>query len=189
MARDDEDAPWARQLLVGLGVLVAVSLLIGAVISVVAVGAARVTGIGSGSGPAAEPTLYIPSGEPTTRPSPYPAPTRRPSASPSPSPESSPSASPTHKKKPRKRISLQGFPNQVSPGQRINLTGVYKGGEGATLQVQRYQNGWADFPVTASVSGGIFNTYVMTGRTGKNRFRMLDKASGRHSNPVSISVG
>ena len=46
MARDDdEDAPWTRQLLVALGVLVAVALVIGGVVSVVALGAANVSGI------------------------------------------------------------------------------------------------------------------------------------------------
>ncbi len=188
MARDDE-GPWSRQLLLGIGALVAVALLVGGVVGVAAVLAARVTGLGNGSGAATAPaSLYFPSGDPTTSPQAYPAPKTSASASTSPSTAApSPTESPT-KSKPSKQITLQGYPNRVSTNQRINLTGAYEGAEGATLQVQRFENGWVDFPVTASVSGGLFSTYVTTGRTGTNRFRMLDKGSGRHSNAVSITV-
>ena len=62
---DDEDAPWTRQLAVGVGVLVAVALVIGGVMSVVALGAAKVTGLGeSHTSATARPSLYMPSGEP-----------------------------------------------------------------------------------------------------------------------------
>ena len=189
MARDDdEDAPWARQLLVGIGALVAVALVIGGVVSVVALGAARVSGIDDARPTAtAPPSLYIPSGEPTTQPEPFPDPdgTDDPAATESPAPET-PTAKPT--RKPR-AISLQAFPQQVSANQRINLTGVYKGAEGASLQVQRFEGGWVDFPVDASVRGGAFTTYVYTGRSGTNRFRVVDEASGKKSNPVRVTIG
>ena len=189
MARpEDEDAPWTRQLLVGAGVLVAVALVIGGVVSVIALGAAKVTGIDSaGSGPSSPPSLYIPSDQPTTRPENFPDPTK-PSGSASAAP--APSAAPTAKKKPKsKAISLQAFPAKVGANQRINLTGVYQGGEGAQLQVQRFDGGWSDFPVSTSVSGGLFNTYIFSGRSGTNRFRMVDKANGRHSNAVRVQIG
>ena len=73
--------------------------------------------------------------------------------------------------------------------ERINLTGVYQGGEGARLQVQRFENGWVDFPVSTSVSGGSFTTYIYTGRSGPNRFRVIDKEADKASNPVRVSVG
>ena len=64
--------------------------------------------------------------------------------------------------------------------QQIDLTGTYQAGEGAILQVQRMENGaWSDFPVTMSVSGGTFATYVQTSRTGPNEFRVVDTDSGR----------
>ena len=158
MARDDdEDVPWTRQLAVGAGVLVAVALVIGGVMSVVALGAAKVTGLGGSH------------------------------ASPSPSPShESPSAKPTQK---ARAITLQAFPQQVPPNERINLTGVYQGGEGARLQVQRFENGWVDFPVSTSVSGGSFTTYIYTGRSGPNRFRVIDKEADEASNPVRVRVG
>ena len=52
--------------------------------------------------------------------------------------------------------------------EQIDLTGVYPGGEGAILQVQRFEGGkWEDFPVTASVSNETFSTYVQTSQTGR----------------------
>ena len=189
MARpEDEDAPWTRQLLVGVGVLVAVALVIGGVVSVIALGAAKVSGIDSaGNGPSRPPSLYMPTGTPTTKPETYPNPvTPSRSAHAAPSPTASPSPK---KKKKSQAISLQAFPGRVGANQRINLTGVYQGGEGAQLQVQRFEGGWTDFPVSTSVSGGLFNTYIFSSRSGTNRFRMIDKASGRHSNPVRVQIG
>jgi len=84
---------------------------------------------------------------------------------------------------------VSASPVMVKPNERINLTGTYRRGEGARLQVQRFQGGWSDFPVTVSVSGGLFNTYVYTGRSGPQRFRVLDLASGRKSNEVRVTVG
>lgn len=185
--RDDEDPPgWGRQLLVVTGVLAAVALAIGGVVSLIALGAAKVTGLDSSQSHAsAKPSLYIPSGRPTVGLDQFPAPT----AKSSPSASSEASASPTPKKKDTK-ITLQAFPQQVSSGQRINLTGVYRGGEGARLQVERFEAGrWADFPVGASVSGGQFTTYVMTSRTGEQRFRVIDPVSDARSNPVQVTVG
>jgi hypothetical protein len=187
MARDDdEDPPWTRQLLVGTGVLVVVALVIGAVISVLALGAAQVSGIhDSGRAASRPPSLFIPSGEPTTSPEPFPDPARPRTRSAAPQP-TQPTRSP---KKRSAAISLQAFPQRVSANQRINLTGVYRGGEGERLQVQRFERGWTDFPVSTSVSGGLFNTYVFTGRHGPNRFRVIDKAHDRTSNPVRVVVG
>ena len=185
MARSDDETPWARQLLVGLGALLAISLLVGTVVGAMALGAAKLSGIESaGGGPTREPSLFIPSGEPSTSPEAYPDP---PDVS-EPSPTEEPTtASPSPTKQPRP-ITLQVFPGSVSPGERINLTGVYPTGEGATLQVQRFEGGWTDFPVSARVSGGTFSTYVLTSRTGLTRFRVTDVGSGRSSNPVRVTI-
>jgi hypothetical protein len=184
---DDEDSSWHRQVLVGLGALLVVTLLVGGVVSVVALGAAKLTGMGGSSpdGPAAAPSLYIPTGRPTTTPEAYPDPSGFERPSPSAVETSTREAEPER----RNRISLQAFPTEVSPGERINLTGVYLNGEGATLQVQRFEGSWTDFPVDARVSGGIFETYVLTSRTGKVRFRVTDISTGRSSNPVSVRIG
>ncbi len=197
MARnDDEDSRWGRQLFVSLVALVVVAVVVGGILAVIALGVARVSGLGNGSGPQAEPSLFFPTHEPTVRPQTFPGPSSpsadastAPTPSASPSSPSSPAASPKPKK-PKKQITLQAFPQQVSPGQRINLTGAYRGAEGATLQVQRNDgSGWRDFPVTVTVSGGIFHTWVTTSHTGKNRFRVADAGAGRRSNPVDVTVG
>jgi hypothetical protein len=197
MAPEDDDSPWTRQLIVGLGALVLVALVVGAVVSVVALGAAKLTGLGSAGGSPSRPaTLFMPTGQPTTSPQHYPDPqgssgAAPASGSPSVSAGAPASSSPSESAGRRpKAITLQSYPAKVAPGQRVNLTGVYQSGEGATLQVQRFENGgWTDFPTTASVRGGIFTTYVMTGRVGMNRFRVLDPSSGRSSNPVRVRVG
>jgi hypothetical protein len=189
MARDDDgDKPWTRQLLVAVGALAAVALVVGGVVSAFALGAAKVSGISdSGSRPAASasPSLYIPPGEPTTDVDPYPAPSSSGSAS------ATPSASATAAPRPRpKPITLQAGPLQVGAGQRITLSGGYARGDGGSVQVQRFEAGaWADFPVTASVSGGRFSTYITTSRTGPTRLRVLDKATGKASNVVRVTVG
>jgi hypothetical protein len=189
MARpDDEDTPWTRQLLVVVGVLAAVALVIGGVMSVVALGAAKVSGIDDTEAQASEPArLVMPSGEPTTRPEPYPDPQVKHSTAPSASASAQPPGPKPRKK--NRTISLQAFPHRVSANQRINLTGTYAGGEGARLQVQRYEGSWQTFPVTASVSGGLFNTYVYTSHTGPQKFRVLDTGTGKKSNAVSVTVG
>ena len=186
MVRDNDVEPrWPRQLLVGLAALVAAALVIGGVVSLVALGAAKVTGIDEARPePTKRPTLFIPSEKPTTTPEAFPNP---PSASPSPTPTRRPPAA-----KPRKRtpaISLQATPRRVSANQRINLTGGYRGGQGRRLQVQRFEGRWVDFPVTATVRSGSFRTFIFSGRSGLNRFRVLDENSGRASNAVRVVIG
>jgi hypothetical protein len=189
MAPSDGEDSGRRQVLVGLGALVVVTLLVGGIVSAMALGAARITGLGDSSsagGPAEEPSLYIPPGEPSTSPEVYPDPTRPDAEEPSESPtEQEPSEKPGRESK---KITLQAFPLEASAGERITMTGVYPAGEGATLQVQRFEGTWADFPVSATVSGGIYNTYILTSRTGEARFRVTDKALNRSSNPVTITI-
>ena len=96
----------------------------------------------------------------------------------------------TSSEAPAEGISLSAAQQSVSPMQQIDLTGTYQAGEGAILQVQRKENGaWSDFPVTMSVSGGTFATYVQTSRTGPNEFRVVDTDSDVVSNEVTITVG
>jgi hypothetical protein len=103
--------------------------------------------------------------------------------------ESSPGTEPSSEA-PAEGISLTATQQSVSPMQQIDLTGTYQAGEGAILQVQRMENGaWSDFPVTMSVSGGTFATYVQTSRTGPNEFRVVDTDSDVVSNEVTVTVG
>ena len=48
---------------------------------------------------------------------------------------------------------------------------------------------FADGDVTTSVSDETFSTYVLTERTGLNRFRMRDAQTDDVSNEVRVQIG
>lgn len=106
-------------------------------------------------------------------------------------PEGEASSSPEPEKKKRKKgIELHASPMQVRQMERINLTGTWPGKDNLGLAVQRFEDGkWVDFGVQATVRVGTFETWVMTGREGEQRFRVYDPGSDTASNPVSIQVG
>ncbi len=89
-----------------------------------------------------------------------------------------------------KGFRLTATPVVVKPMERINLTGSYPRHDNMDIEVQRFEGGqWSTFAgVSASVDLGTFQTYVMTGRSGANRFRMFDPASGKASNAVTVTV-
>jgi hypothetical protein len=203
---EDDDAPWYRPLIVGVGALVGVALLVGGLIGVIAVGAVNVTGISDSESPTrAEPSLYLPDrADAADEDEDDPGltlddlnPGRSSSASPSPrskpSDKQSTQAKDGKKKEPKRKpprsvISLSASPVEVSPMERIYLSGTYPRGEGKSLQVQRREGSWRDFPTSASVSGGTFSSYVMTGQSGVNKFRVVDRSNGKKSNVVTVRV-
>lgn len=186
---EDKEGSWLRQLLLGLGALLAAALVIGGVGSLVALSAAKLAGVGSGDSTAsAEPSLYFPT--PTPEPSKASEPSGSASAEPAPDTSAAPSQEPDEPKdkpdKARKRIRPSASPTNASTSERIYLRGSYPGGNGTTLQVQRFEGGWSDFPVSATVRGGSFETWVQSGQGGRNRFRVVDRSTGRASQPVSV---
>jgi len=85
---------------------------------------------------------------------------------------------------------LSASPVFVKSMERINLTGQWPGKDNVSLLVQRYENGeWVDFGVQVTVQIGTFETYVMTGREGDNKFRIYDPESNTASNEVTVTVG
>ena len=101
-----------------------------------------------------------------------------------------PSESPSETESPGGRLELSVSPQRVGPSERINLTGTYRGADNAELQVQRFEGGsWTDFPVTAGVSAGTYQTWIQTSRTGEQRLRMFDPAADLASNEVRVTVG
>lgn len=187
---DSEKHPVAA----GLLALVGVGLVVGLIVGIAALVGTRMVGLGGDQAAAestADQSLYLPRPEKTTGPS-GPLITLAPGASESPSAKppkkaSNPSKAP---KKAKKEISLSASQNSVAPMEQIDLTGVYPGGEGAILQVQRFTSGsWQAFPVTVSVSDETFATYVQTSQRGVNRFRVADTDSGLVSNDVSVNIG
>ena len=187
---DSEEHPVAA----GLIALVGVGLAVGLIIGIVALVATRMMGLGGENASAqttSQESLYLPRPEKTTGPS-GPLITLAPGESESPKEKSSqgqPSRSPKPAKA-KKEISLSASQTSVEPMDQIDLTGVYPGGEGAILQVQRFTSGsWQAFPVTVSVSDETFATYVQTSQTGVNRFRVTDTDSGLTSNEVKVTIG
>jgi hypothetical protein len=85
---------------------------------------------------------------------------------------------------------LSASPVLVKPSERINLTGRWPGHDNESLLVQRSEGGqWADFGVQARVNLGTFETYVLTSRTGDQKFRVYDPTSKTASNEVTVTVG
>jgi hypothetical protein len=85
---------------------------------------------------------------------------------------------------------LTASPQLVSSMQRINLTGQWPGHDAVGLLVQRWENGqWVDFGIQTTVNVGTYGTYVQTGQTGDNKFRMYDPSTNTASNPVTVTVG
>jgi 1-aminocyclopropane-1-carboxylate deaminase/D-cysteine desulfhydrase-like pyridoxal-dependent ACC family enzyme len=170
-----------RPVLTGLVALVGVAVAIGLLGGLAVLLGVKATGIGDSTeasdAPSSSATFRLP------RPSETSTETTPAETEPSPGTETSSEA-------PATAISLSAAQQSVSPMQQIDLTGTYQAGEGAILQVQRMENGaWSDFPVTMSVSGGTFATYVQTSRTGPNEFRVVDTDSDVVSNEVTVTVG
>ena len=71
------------------------------------------------------------------------------------------------------------------------LSGTYVGGEGAVLDILYNVNkgGWEEFPLDTNVSGGIFQTYVQTYKTGVIQWRVKDASTGKISNVVTVHHG
>ena len=172
----------------GLVALVGVGLVVGLVIGLVVLAGTKVLGLGGDDDESTangEASLYLPSPSKTTAatdPEITLAPGETESSSPTTSPEKSESAKP--------KITLSASTADVGPMQQFQLTGVYPGGEGAILTVQRFQDGsWVDFPATGSVSGETFQVAVQTSKAGTNRFRVVDTDTGLESDEVRVVVG
>jgi hypothetical protein len=186
MAPPPDESP-GRALALALAAMAGVALLVGLAVGGVALGLVSFAG-GDGSGASAEEapdSLFIPEYSPTKRAEDE---LGLPSYEPSPSPKlGGPAADPSPK---ADRITLFVAPQAVSPGERINFNGVYVDGEGIALQIQRKEGGsWTDFPVTATVRGGVFETWIQTSRTGKAAFRVVDEEADRSSNVVRVTIG
>jgi hypothetical protein len=173
----------------GLVALVGVGVVVGLLVSGGALAATSVLGLGDsggGSTSSAAESMYMPKPSDSVSAS-GPLVTLAPDATTSAPVSESPSAS----ESPASAITLSSAQVSVSPMQEIALSGTYATGEGAVVQVQRLEEGqWVDFSsVDAVVSGGTFSTYVLTARTGINKFRVRDTDTDEVSNAVRVRVG
>ncbi len=196
------------QVVGALGAVLAVALVIGGVLGAVAYGAVRFSGLTDPADTAAaQPARPQTSsaGSAVRSPEESARPEESPRAEESPRPERTQAdrkqvdrthADRSREERKRKRAGTAAAPrlsadvSRVGKMGRINLTGRYPGHGGSRLVVQRYENGhWSRFPVsTVTVRDGRFHTWVASGRPGPNRFRVLDVARHRPSNPVTVVV-
>lgn len=186
MAADDPDSP-RRALLTALTAMAGVAVVVGLAVGGVAVVVFRYAGVGGSAAGAeqAPDSLFIPKYQPTKSTAEEP---NLPGYSATPTPSF---GAPSREPSPRAdRITLFAAPQRVSPGERINFNGVYVGGEGVVLQVQRLESGqWTSFPVTTIVRGGVFDTWIQTSRSGRAVFRVWDQKAERASNRVVVQIG
>ncbi|WP_426245694.1 hypothetical protein [Nocardioides sp. LHG3406-4] len=182
--------PTERPVLSGLVALVGVGLVVGLLAGITALMGTKVLGVGGGGADSTQnassgQSLFLPDPVQTDTPS-GPLMTLDPnSPTPSVTPSDGGSSAPS-----ATGITLLAGQTQVAAMGQIDLTGVYPDGEGAILQVQRFEDGsWVDFPVTVSVGNQTFATYVMTSRPGENKFRVVDTDTAAESNEVVVTVG
>ncbi|MGH3349737.1 MAG: hypothetical protein ACRDPS_03650 [Nocardioides sp.] len=194
----------------GVTALVAVALAVGLIAGIAMFVGANIVGFGGGSeagdkatDPDAGASLHVPAPVPTEtdtgpaitlRASPTASPTtssKKQGGSASEDASESPSASTAAEKPARKKITLQVGTVQAEPMETISITGIYPGGEGATLRLERRRDGrWQEFGISdVRVTGEQFSTKIQTGRIGKHRFRMKDIDTGAYSNKVSVTIG
>jgi hypothetical protein len=173
-----------RPVLAGFLALLAVAVVGGLLGGLALVFGGGIFGLGGDDSDSAEPaareTLYLP--EPTPTETEEPEPTAETTTGDA-------DAEETEEPEPE-GIVLNAAQTSVAPMAQIDLSGTYDAPDGAFLQVQRFEDDeWVDFPVTVPVNGKTFSTYVQTGRSGPNKFRVVDTDSGTESNEVEITVG
>ena len=190
---DEQEKP-DNPVMSGLVALLAVSLAMGLVLGGVALVGTRIIGIGGDSSGSADSTelesavIPKPSKTAATGPQLTLATEDTEETEGTETAETEPTESETVKSE--KAITLQAGQTAVGNFERIDLSGIYPGKEGAILQVQRLEGGqWIDFNATLSVSNETFNTYVQSAQTGVNKFRVVDSATGESSNAVTVTVG
>lgn len=194
MVDETEDRP----VLVGVIALVGVSLVVGLIVGVVALGGARVFGLnggggGGGGGATVEPTLSLP---PVTETSTASGPliTLTPGEEGEGDGGESAPAEPTEPtttttEAAEGEITLQVSTTSAGPMERIDVSGIYTGGDGSILTIQRFTDGsWNDIAANAAVSGELFSTYIALGRPGENRIRAIDPSADVVSNEVSVTI-
>ncbi len=180
----------------GIAALLAVGLVVGGVLGGVAWAGARVLGLGEATTAVAGPTtggdsLFLPRPSRTAEPTaplltlaPDPGATGGGGAG-----SASDGDGKRRKKQSRDQIALSAGQTETSVMGQIDLTGTYASGEGAVLQVQRFEGGsWTNFDATVAVANGTFSTFVQSGQVGPNRFRVLDTDNGQTSNDVKVTV-
>lgn len=187
---DREENP----VLSGIVALLAVAVVVGVLAGIAAIAASRMAGIdGSsdlgGDAAGAGDTLYMPKPQ-KTKAAEGPLVTLAPTDSPTDFVTDTPDTETTEPVDEGPDLSLTVGSTAVAPGEELMLSGTYVGGEGSVLDIYYNVNGagWEEFPLDTNVSGGIFQTFVATWKTGRVQWRVQDDSSGQKSNAVTVNI-
>lgn len=189
---DREENP----VLSGIVALLAVAVVVGVLAGIAAIAASRMAGIdGSsdlgGDAAGAGDTLYMPKPQ-KTKAAEGPLVTLAPTDTPSDTfTETAPETETTDPEPDDEpNLSLTVGSTSVAAGEELMLSGTYVGGEGSVLDIYYNVNGagWEEFPLDTNVSGGIFQTFVATWKTGRVQWRVQDDSSGKKSNAVTVNI-
>ncbi len=174
--------PRGRVLLGSLAGLVAAGIIIGLVIAWASTTVLEAAGLDT------DATTRPPAAQQTTEPSETPTESETTTETTEPSEPSSSSTPPQQQQEPE----LTASPTAVSSMEQIDLDGRFPGlPAGTALQIERKEGGtWTLFPVSLSTGeGGSFSTYVQTGQSGPNQFRVTNPSSGQSTPVVTVRVG
>lgn len=187
---DDQEPRPERPLLNGAVALIAVALTVGAVMAVVAVIAARMVGLSGDQSSAGGADRQESAVIPTASRTPDDGPATTFGTDDPESDESEPEESESTKPPKEGEIVVEAEETSVPNFGQIHFSGTYPGGDGAVLQVQRKTPGtvWENFDVTVPVSDGGFTSYVQTGVSGVNIWRVVDPETGATSNEFKVKV-
>jgi hypothetical protein len=190
---DDPDGARNRAILFGLVTLVVIGIIVGSFVGWLGSQAVDSAGIDDVKAPDNQPgvTENEPIDDFTASSSPT-EPTETTPTEPSEPTETTPTepAEPTKTRKPP-GPTLKASPTQASTSEEVELTGRFPGlGAGVYLQVERKEGGvWTDFPVGMTTdAGGKYYTYIITGQTGPNLFRVTAE-TGESTPTVVVQIG
>jgi hypothetical protein len=87
-------------------------------------------------------------------------------------------------------IQLEDLSDSARPSEAIRIQGVYHGGAGTFLRVQRWEGGeWLDFPLpTKTDESGQFITQAEFAQPGRYQLRVLDPDSGVTSKTFVVVI-
>ena len=178
----------------GIVALVAVAVVVGVLAGIGALAATRLLGIDGSSElgdgePGAGDTLYMPKPQ-KTKAADGPLVTLAPTDSPTEFVTVTPTDEMTETESGDPNLSLTVGSTNLAAGEELMLSGTYVGGEGSVLDIYYNVNGegWEEFPLDTNVSGGIFQTFVATWKTGRIEWRVQDESSGLKSNTVTVNI-
>ena len=189
---DDPVGARNRAILFGLVTMVVIGVVLGLTVGILSTRAVDSTGIDD---------VKAPKNLPGSSPSPYDDFTAGPTATPTedtfeptePTESSEPTPTEPTKTRDRNEPTLNASPETANGSEQVTLSGRFPGlGAGVTVAVERKEGGsWAGFGVPAVTTttdhGGTFTTWIWTGQSGRNLFRVTTE-NGESTPAVTVHI-